>query len=287
MIVFIILHYKNIQDTIECIESIKMHQFKSYKIVIVENGSLDFSTEELRSMQGEVEVVFNRSNYGFAKGNNSGIKFAKEKYNPDFYIVINNDIIIKQKNMFEEIHKMEELYKFDVLGPKIIARNDINQNPNYLVLYKNKDIIKHLIKMSIIDLLISVGLYNKVKNYKQKNANLNMKVDKKLILEDVPLHGAALVFSTRYINKYNEPFDESTFLYGEEEFLYYRKLRDGLKFIYTPDISVYHKEDASLNEVFKVDNNKKTKFVIKNSKKSLKKLLKKKIIDKLGGLKYE
>ena len=287
MIVFIILHYKNFQDTLECIDSIKLLQLINYKIVVVENGSLDSSTEDLKSIQGEVEVVFNNINYGFAKGNNSGIKYAREKYDPKFYIVINNDIIIKDETMFEEIHKMEELYQFDVLGPKIIARNNINQNPNYLVLYKNIDIIKHLIRISMIDLLINTGLYNKVKNYKQKNSGYVKEVEKNMTLEGVPLHGAAIIFSSRYINKYDEPFDESTFLYGEEEFLYYRKIRDGLKFIYTPDISVYHKEDASLNELFKNSNTKKTKFVIKNSKQSLIKLLNKKLSDKLGGHKYE
>lgn len=287
MIVFIVLHYKNIKDTLECIESIEKLKFTNYKIVVVENGSLDSSTEKLKDIQGNVDVVFNNINYGFAKGNNSGIRYARDKYNPKFYVVINNDIIINQETLFEEIYKMEEVYEFDVLGPKIMSRNNINQNPNYLVLYKNIDIIRHIIKLIIIELLIVTGLYNLVKKFNKSNKSVFKKTNNETVLVGVPLHGAALIFSSRYVKKYDEPFDESTFLYGEEEFLYYRKVRDNLKFIYTPDITVYHKEDAALNELFKNSNTKKMKFVIKNSKKSLTKLLLKKLNDKLGGYRYE
>jgi len=156
MIAFIILHYKNISDTLECIEAIQNLKFQNSKIVVVENGSLDSSTVILKKLADKIDVVFNDKNYGFAKGNNKGIEYAKNKYNPEYYVVINNDIIINDQNLIDEIYGVNKLYNFDVLGPKIISRNNLNQNPNYLVLSKTKDIIRHLIKLNIIIILIII-----------------------------------------------------------------------------------------------------------------------------------
>lgn len=160
MVVFVILHYKNISDTLECIDSLQKLQIKNHKIIVVENGSLDSSTELLKEMQDKIDVIFNDSNYGFAKGNNIGIRYAKNRYKPSHYIVINNDIIIKQKDIVHEIHEIDQDYGFDVLGPKIISNNNINQNPNKHVLYKTKDIIKHLLRLNVVGMLIKINLYN-------------------------------------------------------------------------------------------------------------------------------
>ncbi|MFZ7131024.1 MAG: glycosyltransferase family 2 protein [Eubacteriales bacterium] len=286
-LVFVILHYKNIKDTLECVESIKSLKLSGTKIVVVENGSFDSSTEELKKLMKSIDVVFNDQNYGFAKGNNSGILYAKEKYNPDYYIVINNDITIEDANIANEIEKIYSLFEFDVLGPKIIARNGINQNPNYLVLKTTKDIIKHLFRLTLINFLNHIGLYELIrkKRFTKKEEKKGDKTDS--VLEGAPLHGSALIFSKKYIEKYEKPFNESTFLYGEEEFLFYRKNRDKLSFVYNPEIIVHHKEDASLNSIYNSSNKEKLKFVTRNSIKSLIQLLLLKVVNKMGGRKNE
>jgi GT2 family glycosyltransferase len=286
-LVFVILHYKNISDTLECIKSIWSLNIMDSKIVVVENGSLDSSTEVLKKQLKSIDVVFNNNNYGFAKGNNSGILYAKEKYNPEYYVVINNDITIEDANIASEISKIYSMYEFDVLGPKIIARNGINQNPNYLVLKTTKDIIKHLIRLILINFLNTLGLYEIFRKNKFTKMAGEQETETNSVLEGVPLHGSALIFSKKYIHKYEKPFNESTFLYGEEEFLFYRKERDGLNFVYTPEIIVHHKEDASLNNIYNNSNKEKLKFVTRNSIKSLLQLLLLKIVNKMGGRKNE
>jgi GT2 family glycosyltransferase len=257
------------------------------KIVVVENGSLDSSTEVLKKHLKSIDVVFNNNNYGFAKGNNSGILYAKEKYNPEYYVVINNDITIEDANIASEISKIYSMYEFDVLGPKIIARNGINQNPNYLVLKTTKDIIKHLMRLILINFLNTLGLYEIFRKNKFAKRAGEKEDETDSILAGVPLHGSALIFSKKYVEKYEKPFNERTFLYGEEEFLFYRKNRDNLNFVYTPEIIVHHKEDASLNNIYNNSNKEKLKFVTRNSIKSLIQLLLLKIVNKMGGRKNE
>jgi GT2 family glycosyltransferase len=281
MIVFVILHYRNISDTLECIESIKKLNIKNYKIIVVENGSLDSTTNELKKVQN-IDVIYNEENFGFAKGNNIGIRYANQEFNPDYYVVINNDIIIKQHNFAEEIIKMGESFNFDVMGPTILAKNNVNQNPNFQVLSSSKDILKHILRLNVVRILIDLKLYSIMKKFMpNKKISIQQKEEMDSILHNVPLHGAALIFSRNYVERYSEPFDESTFLYAEEEFLNYRRERDKLNFIYAPNITVYHKEDASLNHLF-TSNELKTKFVIKNSSNSLGKLLLIRIKDNLS-----
>ena len=96
MISFIVLHYKNINDTIECIRSIlKQKTNKKISIVVVDNDTLnDFDEKKLKKF--DVDLIKLDSNLGFAKANNIGCKHAINKYNPDFLCVINNDTVIDQ-----------------------------------------------------------------------------------------------------------------------------------------------------------------------------------------------
>lgn len=86
-----------------------------------------------------------------------------------------------------------------------------------------------------------------------------------------PLHGCALIFSKKYYKKYKDVFYNDTYLFHEEEFLYYRCKHDNLVFLYSPSIELIHKEGMSLNNRF---NNNYEKMIFRNEEilKSLKKL---------------
>ena len=69
--VFIILHYKNINDTIECINSIRTLEDNNYKIVVVDNNSgIEEDDIKLKSLVDDLIIL--EENIGFAKGNNKG-----------------------------------------------------------------------------------------------------------------------------------------------------------------------------------------------------------------------
>ena len=92
-------------------------------------------------------------------------------------------------------------------------------------------------------------------------------------MTNVALHGCALIFSKKYVDKYKYPFYNETFLYHEEEFLYDRIVNDKLISVYNPNIKVYHEEGSSLKNNLK--NERKSKlFREKERIKSLKLLLK-------------
>lgn len=64
---------------------------------------------------------------------------------------------------------------------------------------------------------------------------------------DALLHGCCIFFSPQFISKFDDAFYPGTFLYGEEELLYLKCQRNGLKSVYYPFITIQHIEDVATN----------------------------------------
>ena len=269
---FVILHYKNLQDTIECIESIKkIDNNKDSAIVIVDNHSLD--KDEIKRIEKYTkDLILLKENMGFAKGNNTGCKYAIEHYNPEFLCVLNNDILIEQKNFLEEIENCYKETKFDLMGPKIITDGgeSVNPFPVYETLEEVEDRIKYHEKLNKIynSILLRnlLQIYMRTKRLFVKGIHRENGIKSQY---DIALHGCAIIFSKKYYEKYNDVFYNETFLYHEEEFLNYRKNRDHLISYYDSKLELFHKEGSSLNETFKNNNYQKLIFRNKEILKSL------------------
>ena len=259
MMVFVILHYNNIKETMECVDSLE--KFKQ-KIIVVSN-SKDY--DNLKKIEKSVDkFIINEENIGFAKANNIGCKYAIEKYKPDFLCVINNDIVIDQKDFLDKVEELYKKYQFDVLGPKILPDDlpSVNPFPVYDTLEKIEDRIKYTKKL--IKIYNSFILRNLLSCYVLIKAKLK-KTSKPVNGEKdelgVALHGCALIFSKKYYERYETVFYNETFLYHEEEFLYYRCKHDNLTFLYSPEVELVHKEGRSLDNSF---NNNYKKLIFKN-----------------------
>ena len=279
MITFIILNYKNIKDTKECIKSIRnLKTDIQVSIVVVDNHSL--SPDEFKQIKPLCDHLIKMDkNVGFALANNKGCSFAIQKYKPDFLVVINNDTVIEQPDFIEHIYQIYQETDFDVLGPKI--ETDRGESVNPFKAYETKEevelqikkanqlifIYKHVFLRTLLRWYFKIKYFFK-KPYHQENGKERQK--------DVSLHGCALIFSKKYYQKFKDIFYPGTFLYHEEEFLTYRRKKENLCFIYDPLLTIYHKEGASLNKSIQ-NNYQKLIFKEENRLKSLEKL--KKVMD--------
>ena len=291
---FIILHYsqKSIEDTYECIDSI-MKRFDSsfYQAVVVENGSQDKSFEKLKERYGKFEqitLLYSKDNLGFAKGNNLASTYALEHFQPQFMIFLNNDTLVIQDDFLELIEREYNTNEFHILGPDIIDSYNIHQNPiQSKVLETLEDIDAEIEKTNQI--LKSIETYGKCKKLLFKLSDILRKSrilsclwkktrSKNLINKyyeipqwDKPLHGSAIVFSQKYFQLFDEwIFYPETFLYVEEDILFYISKRYNLDIRYQPNIIISHKEDSSTNSI--VDNRiEKIKFINNHKLKSLNK----------------
>ena len=264
---FLILHYLTLDDTVRCIESIESNFNENYKIVVVDNGSNNNTGDKLLNKyknDSNVKVILNKENMGFSGGNNVGIKYIEEKIKPDFIIMINNDTYFTQKDFLKKITSCYDKYKFAVLGPKIILKN----NQVFIMHYKlrsKKEIRSNMRYIRICRLLNFLNLYNFLgrikRKYKKQSNNVNDKKNNKIKL-NVVLHGCCLIFSRKYLDLFND-LNNKTFLYGEEELLYIRLMNNKLISIYNPDLEIHHNEDGSTNAQ-KIKSRQKNEFVFRH-----------------------
>lgn len=273
---FVILHYQNREDTEKCVNSILSLKNKS-KIVIVDNLSPNGSGSKLADKYKEIEnihVLFNQTNAGFARGNNQGYKWAKENWAPAFIACINNDTIVEDSGFISKIEDYYVLKPFEVLGVDIynpITGN--HQSPireRYMtaenLAQEFKRIRRHLIiiRLKQIKYIVKWPFRQTKKNIKSSESTGSWNVE----CEGAVIHGAAVIFSERYIQEEDTAFDSDTFLYYEEDLLACRCSRKGYVVRYYPQIQILHYEGKSTsaisNTVFEKD-----LFRIRQSRESL------------------
>lgn len=274
MIAFVILHYLSQEMTEECISKIEEKFDKSnFKIVVVDNASSNGSGQRLKNKFEDdptCEVLLNNQNVGFARGNNVGYQFAREHYNPDFIVIMNNDVLIEDAKFIDKIQSIYEETRFDVLGPDILAikvgvhqnpmkakpysrselENILNERQRWLAHYKLHYYVRYMserIKECI----------KKIVHWKSKSPENINSLHKKHRIENPVLHGACLIFSKRFIQNEDVAFNPGTFLYMEEDILHYTCRRKGYKLLYDSSLSVHHLEDVSTNLEFKSDYEKR------------------------------
>jgi len=63
-------------------------------------------------------LIKNNENYGFAEGNNVGIRYSLKTLNPDYILLLNNDTVVEQHFLTELVKTGESDDKIAVVGPK-------------------------------------------------------------------------------------------------------------------------------------------------------------------------
>lgn len=258
-IVFVILHFKTYVDTIECVESITGKiDTNQYHIIIVDNASNNGSLEKLKnkfSQKKVVSIVSNDENLGFAKGLNVGICLAREKFNPRYIAVINNDVLLLSDDLVSRLDAKMNEYNFSLCGPMIITKDGRCDTNPIRDTIRNKGEVEQSIKrykkiIKICELGL-YGVYKRLKISKSRHGEICYLDDK----INYKLHGSFWIFSQKYFETFHG-LDESTFLYGEEDILYLHLMKNKLSTLYTPDIRIFHKEDSSTNEMLPSDSQK-------------------------------
>lgn len=276
-IVFLILHYYTIEDTIKCVESIEKLEYNNKEIVIVDNASPNGTGKLLKDKyknNSDIHIILSKENLGFANGNNMGFKYAKENLNADFIVMCNNDTMVIEKDFVNSILSKYEEYGYAVLGPKILLKNN-KVNKLYFKLPTTKDFkkeIKYFKKMLFFNYLHIEKILRTIKHklIKQNDKEDNKGTDE--FQQNIILHGCFLVFSPKYLKKFNG-LDNRTFMYREEELLAIRLLKNNMLSIYCPDIQIYHDEYGATRAVSK-SNYKKNRFFYRNQLKSCNIILK-------------
>ena len=250
-IAYVILHYMAGKDTIECALSILRVTEKSIHqtlIVIVDNGSTNNSYEEIKqkfSAYNNVVCLHSDENCGFARGNNIGFQYAKNKFQADFIVQLNNDTIVSQTNFNEVLVRKYDEKHYSILGPDIVTLDGCHQNPGKEVKWTKKKLLAFRVKKRIQYVLAHFEIFDAVLKL---NDGAYSKEQIKGDILNTYLHGACYIFSPDYIARFDGMY-EKTFLYMEEDILKLRADYLGCLMMYSSDLSILHKEDVSTNMV--------------------------------------
>jgi len=95
--IVIVLNYNGRKHLEYSLKSLlKTRSSLEFKILVVDNNSSDNSWEYLKKYLSnkKIELLLLKRNYGWSKANNIAMKYMIKKYNPKYFTLANNDIIV-------------------------------------------------------------------------------------------------------------------------------------------------------------------------------------------------
>ena len=87
-----------------------------YELIIVDNGSTDGTTDFLRQLSGDVRIIVNEENLGFAKACNQGAAAARGKY----LVFLNNDTIPQPGWLTALVAEVDSHTEVGIVGSKLL-----------------------------------------------------------------------------------------------------------------------------------------------------------------------
>lgn len=253
---YVILHYFSAEDTIDCIRSIiKLDGFleENNHIIVVDNASPNNSLDIIRKTIGDndyISYLQSHKNIGFAKGNNLGIKHAKKYFDPDFVIALNNDTTIEQSDFQDVIEKKYKETSFFVMGPDIKTKDGFHQNPGTKQSWTVWELEKFVFRRRLENIFLGLGADKIFRKKFERGQSVYNKDKVEYDVKGTILHGACLIFSRDYLSR-EVGFFEGTFMYMEEDILKLLCDKKGYLMLYSPSLSIYHKEEVSSKLIYK------------------------------------
>ena len=218
LVVIIILNYNKIEDTLICLESISNLDYFPFEIVLVDNGSADFSAAAINSHFPEVHLIESKQNLGASGGRNLAIKYTNKNFNYDFLFFLDNDISIERNTLSEMMASVNSEENIGIVSPKCYIMN-------------KPGIIKYAGGMSI-------NFYTgNIKDIGSGQKDSGQFEEQKFI----SACGGLCLVRKDVIDKIKD-FDEKFNPYGWEDVDFaIRARRSGFKILYNPKAVIYHK----------------------------------------------
>ncbi len=112
------------------LQSIKSKtDYKNYRVYLVDDSGTEKIAKAIAKEFKWVITISDNKNRGFSGANNIGLKKAIKDYNPDYFLLLNDDAEIIEKNWLKRLIKIgEENPTAGILGCKIIYPDKTLQN---------------------------------------------------------------------------------------------------------------------------------------------------------------
>ncbi len=109
--------YNNARLTGDCLKALVQNtQYPNYEVIIIDNNSTDNTGALLKTLVGDVTVITNQDNLGFAKACNQGAKAAAG----DCLVFLNNDTIPQKGWLTALVHCIQQHPDAGIVGSKLL-----------------------------------------------------------------------------------------------------------------------------------------------------------------------
>jgi GT2 family glycosyltransferase len=170
-------------------------------------------------------IVKNEKNYGFAEGNNIGMRYALNALNPYYVLLLNNDTVVGKEFLGELVNLAESDLEIGIVGPKTYYYSQ----PNRIQLTWNKiDFYRGTVFLAGAG-DIDRGQHNKIRD-----------------TDYVP--GSCLLIKQKTIKRIGL-LDASYYSYWEETDYCMRAKRAVFRLVYCPNAKIWHKISQSASKV--------------------------------------
>ncbi|MFA5032822.1 MAG: glycosyltransferase family 2 protein [bacterium] len=223
----IILNYNGKHWLKDCLDSIlKNTTNTNFEILLVDNASTDGSIEYVEKEFPSVKIIKNKTNVGFTRGNNIGIKEAVGEY----ICILNNDTIILS-DAIENLLGFVKLHPLKVLAAGKLLGFDGKFQTNYT---KYPEFLQEYLNFTIFKLKAPNFLIRKKACISKENGKYIDKICK-----------VDVVTGTFFIIKREDMlklggFDENIFIFYEDADLCFRFRKNGGHIFYYPDAVIKH-----------------------------------------------
>jgi GT2 family glycosyltransferase len=218
LVVIIILNYNKKEDTLLCLKSVANLEYSPFEVVLVDNGSVDGSKQEIKKRFPGIHLIESKKNLGASGGRNLAINYVSQNFNYRSLLFLDNDTTIKKNALTEMINAFGSKKNIGIVSPKCYVTN-------------NPGVIKYAGGLSINYFL---GSIDDIGGGEKDEGQFEE-------AKFIAACGGLFLVSKEVINKVKK-FDEKFNPYGWEDVDFSLRVRKlGYKILYNPKAIVYHK----------------------------------------------
>jgi len=215
------------------LQDIKAKNF-NYSVIIVDNASQKPLKLSKSLQASNIEVIRSESNLGFSGGNNLGITYAAEHYNPDYICLLNNDTTV-EPNFLEYLHDcIKDKNPGGMVSPKIYFAKGFEYHQEAYPKNELGNIIWY--GGGSIDWPNLIAFHRGVDEIDRGQLDIEGSTDF--------CTGCCILISREVLETVGM-LDDNLFLYYEDVDLSLRAKREGFQVLYCPDAVIWHHNAGS------------------------------------------
>ncbi|MDE1865671.1 MAG: glycosyltransferase family 2 protein [Candidatus Micrarchaeota archaeon] len=196
------------------LNSVVRANYKNRTIVMGDDSSTDKSIAFVRKSFPQVRIVVNRPNGGYTKCMNAAIRYALKNCNPEYLLIMNNDVIIKDRDWLKKmVGAAESDMKVGIVGCKFLYPDGRLQHAG-----------------------VENGVMVRCRGWNTHDA------DKYNEIEEVPAVGMVVALVRKSVIGRIGLLDENFYQGSDDLDFCVRATRSGFKVLYDGQVSIIHLE---------------------------------------------